>query len=118
MFDFGKDAADALLAAATIAGALWALLPILMKLRLGVGEVITNVQIANLPLNGRQFANLAALVPGVSLGYHTDPTKSTQFAPSASGGGGRNINYLIDGGDNNDDTVGGLVQNFPLDSIG
>ena len=56
--------------------------------------------------------------PGVSLGFHTDPTKSTQFAPQVAGGGGRNINYLIDGGDNNDDTVGGLVQNFPLDSIG
>jgi outer membrane receptor protein involved in Fe transport len=84
----------------------------------GVGEVITSAQIENLPLNGRQFGNLAALVPGVSLGYHTDPTKSTQFAPQVNGGGGRNINYLIDGGDNNDDTVGGLVQNFPLDSIG
>ena len=84
----------------------------------GVGELITSTQIENLPLNGRQFANLAALVPGVSLGFHTDPTKSTQFAPQVAGGGGRNINYLIDGGDNNDDTVGGLVQNFPLDSIG
>jgi hypothetical protein len=84
----------------------------------GVGEVITAVQIENLPLNGRQFGNLAALVPGVSLGFHTDPTKSTQFAPQVGGGGGRNINYLIDGGDNNDDTVGGMVQNFPLDSIG
>ena len=84
----------------------------------GVGEIITGAQIENLPLNGRQFGNLAALVPGVSLGFHTDPTKSTQFAPQVAGGGGRNINYLIDGGDNNDDTVGGLVQNFPLDSIG
>jgi hypothetical protein len=84
----------------------------------GVGEIITAAQIENLPLNGRQFGNLAALVPGVSLGFHTDPTKSTQFAPQVAGGGGRNINYLIDGGDNNDDTVGGLVQNFPLDSIG
>jgi hypothetical protein len=84
----------------------------------GVGEIITSAQIENLPLNGRQFGNLAALVPGVSLGFHTDPTKSTQFAPQVAGGGGRNINYLIDGGDNNDDTVGGLVQNFPLDSIG
>ena len=84
----------------------------------GVGELVTATQIENLPLNGRQFANLAALVPGVSLGFHTDPTKSTQFAPQVAGGGGRNINYLIDGGDNNDDTVGGLVQNFPLDSIG
>jgi hypothetical protein len=84
----------------------------------GVGELVTATQIENLPLNGRQFANLAALVPGVSLGFHTDPTKSTQFAPQVNGGGGRNINYLIDGGDNNDDTVGGLVQLFPLDSIG
>jgi outer membrane receptor protein involved in Fe transport len=84
----------------------------------GVGEIITAAQIQNLPLNGRQFANLAALVPGVSLGFHTDPTKSTQYAPQVVGGGGRNINYLIDGGDNNDDTVGGLVQLFPLDSIG
>src|SRR6266542_1858897 len=84
----------------------------------GVGEVVATAQIENLPLNGRQFANLAALVPGVSLGFHTDPTKSTQFAPQVAGGGGRNINYLIDGGDNNDDTVGGLVQSFPLDSIG
>jgi hypothetical protein len=84
----------------------------------GVGEIITSAQIENLPLNGRQFGNLAALAPGVSLGFHTDPTKATQFAPQVNGGGGRNINYLIDGGDNNDDTVGGLTQAFPLDSIG
>lgn len=92
--------------------------PIIDVAASGVGEVITGDQIENLPLNGRQFGNLAALVPGVSLGYHTDPTKSTQFAPQVNGGGGRNINYLIDGGDNNDDTVGGLTQLFPLDSIG
>jgi hypothetical protein len=92
--------------------------PLIDSTQTGVGEIITGAQIENLPLNGRQFGNLAALVPGVSLGYHTDPTKSTQFAPQVNGGGGRNINYLIDGGDNNDDTVGGLVQLFPLDSIG
>lgn len=92
--------------------------PIIDSTDSGVGEIITSAQIENLPLNGRQFGNLAALAPGVSLGFHTDPTKSTQFAPQVGGGGGRNINYLIDGGDNNDDTVGGMVQNFPLDSIG
>jgi hypothetical protein len=92
--------------------------PLIDSTQTSVGEVVTGAQIENLPLNGRQFGNLAALVPGVSLGFHTDPTKSTQFAPQVNGGGGRNINYLIDGGDNNDDTVGGLVQNFPLDSIG
>jgi hypothetical protein len=85
--------------------------------RSGVGEIVTSVQIENLPLNGRQFGNLAALVPGVGLGFHNDPTKATQFAPQVAGGTGRNVNYQIDGGDDNDDTVGGLAQSFPLDAI-
>ena len=92
--------------------------PLINSKESGVGEIVTATQIENLPLNGRQFGNLAALVPGVGLGFHPDPTKSTQFAPQVAGGTGRNINYLIDGGDNNDDTVGGMVQNFPLDSVG
>ena len=82
-----------------------------------VGGVVDIARIENLPLNGRQFANLAATVPGVGLGFHSDPTKSSQFSPQINGGNGRNVNYQIDGGDNNDDTVGGLLQNFPLEAI-
>jgi len=82
-----------------------------------VGGVVDIRRIENLPLNGRQFANLAATIPGVGLGFHTDPTKSTQYSPQINGGNGRNVNYLIDGGDNNDDTVGGLLQLFPLEAI-
>jgi outer membrane receptor protein involved in Fe transport len=82
-----------------------------------VGGVVDVARIENLPLNGRQFANLAATIPGVGLGYHSDPTKSTQFSPQIGGGNGRNLNYQIDGGDNNDDTVGGLLQLFPLEAI-
>ena len=60
---------------------------------------------------------LAATIPGVGLGFHSDPTKSTQYSPQIAGGNGRNVNYQIDGGDNNDDTVGGLLQLFPLEAI-
>src|SRR5829696_6822015 len=82
-----------------------------------VGGVVDTRRVENLPLNGRQFANLAVTIPGVGLGFHSDPTKSTQFSPQINGGNGRNVNYQIDGGDNNDDTVGGLLQLFPLEAI-
>jgi hypothetical protein len=82
-----------------------------------VGQVVDLARIEGLPLNGRQFANLAATVPGVGLGFHSDLTKSAQYTPQISGGNGRNVNYIVDGGDNNDDTVGGLLQLFPLEAI-
>src|SRR5712671_5716551 len=82
-----------------------------------VGGIVDPRTIESLPLNGRQFANLASTIPGVGLGFHSDPTKSTQYSPQINGGNGRNLNYQIDGGDNNDDTVGGLLQLFPLEAI-
>jgi hypothetical protein len=91
--------------------------PLIEATSSSVGGVVDVNRIENLPLNGRQFANLAATIPGVGLGFHSDPTKSTQFSPQINGGNGRNINYQIDGGDNNDDTVGGLLQLFPLEAI-
>ena len=91
--------------------------PLIQTTSSSVGGVVETGRIETLPLNGRQFANLAATIPGVGLGFHSDPTKSTQYAPQIGGGNGRNLNYQIDGGDNNDDTVGGLLQLFPLEAI-
>jgi outer membrane receptor protein involved in Fe transport len=91
--------------------------PLIQTSSSSVGGVVDIKRIENMPLNGRQFANLAATVPGVGLGFHSDPTKSTQYSPQINGGNGRNLNYQIDGGDNNDDTVGGLLQLFPLEAI-
>ena len=82
-----------------------------------VGQVVDPHRIERLPLNGRQFANLAATVPGVGIGFHLDGTKGVNYVPQINGGNGRNVNYVIDGGDNNDDTVGGLLQQFPLEAI-
>jgi outer membrane receptor protein involved in Fe transport len=91
--------------------------PIIQTTNSAVGGVVDVKDIESLPLNGRQFANLALTIPGVGLGFHSDPTKSTQFSPQIAGGNGRNVNYQIDGGDNNDDTVGGLLQLFPLEAV-
>src|SRR5215207_5030261 len=99
--------------AITVSGAT----PLIEASSSSVGGIVDVGRIENLPLNGRQFANLAATIPGVGLGFHSDPTKSTQFSPQINGGNGRNVNYQIDGGDNNDDTVGGLLQLFPLEAI-
>ncbi len=80
-------------------------------------EIVDLPRIEGLPLNGRQLADVAATLPGVGLGSHSDPSKSAQHTAQINGGNGRNINTLVDGGDNNDDTVGGLLQLFPLEAI-
>ncbi len=82
-----------------------------------IGTVVSEQQLENLPLNGRQFANLAILAPGTTLAYNSDPTKPGQLTIALNGGIGRNVNFLIDGGDNTDDTIGGALQNFNLESV-
>ncbi len=82
-----------------------------------VGAVIDQKQLENLPLNGRQFANLAVLAPGTTLNYNSDPTKPGQLTVALNGGIGRNVNYIVDGGDNTDDTIGGALQNYSLESV-
>jgi outer membrane receptor protein involved in Fe transport len=91
--------------------------PMLRTSDSSVGGVVDVTKIESLPLNGRQFANLALAIPGVGIAFHSDPTKTTQYSPQIAGGNGRNVNYQIDGGDNNDDTVGGLLQLYPLEAI-
>jgi len=82
-----------------------------------IGTVVSQSELENLPLNGRQFANLASLAPGTSLTVNSDPTKPGQQTVALNGGIGRNVNYIIDGGDNTDDTIGGALQNFNLESV-
>ena len=82
-----------------------------------IGTVVSQQELENLPLNGRQFANLASLAPGTSLGVNPDPTKPGQLVVALNGGVGRNVNYIIDGGDNTDDTIGGALQNFNLEAV-
>ena len=82
-----------------------------------IGTVVSQKELENLPLNGRQFANLGTLAPGTTLSVNGDPTKPGQLTIALNGGSGRNVNFLIDGGDNTDDTIGGALQNFNIEAV-
>jgi len=51
-----------------------------------VGTVVSQKELENLPLNGRQFANLGTLAPGTTLSVNSDPTKPGQLTIALNGG--------------------------------
>jgi len=82
-----------------------------------VGQMITPAEVQELPLNGRDFGNLAYLAPGARPVDSYDPTKNRIAIFGINGSSGRNVNVTINGIDNKDNTVGGPVMQLPLGAI-
>ena len=86
-------------------------IPVVETARTQLSEIVTPYEVANLPLNGRNYLDLALLVPGVS---RTNTGASQRFAETSavpgtgiSVFGQRNLNnsFVIDGISANDDAA-------------
>ena len=84
-----------------------------------VQGVLNSDQIANLPVNGRNFLDLAQLEPGVQIqdGQNFDPTKAGYSSISFGGRFGRTARINVDGVDISDETVGTTTANIPASAI-
>ncbi len=81
--------------------------------------VVTEDQIENLPVNGRNFLDLAQLEPGVQIqdGENFDPTKAGFSSISFGGRFGRTARIEVDGLDVSDETVGTTTTGIPASAI-
>ena len=91
--------------------------PLVQATTSDVGQVITQKMVENIPLNGRKFQDLSLLVPGTRPSNYYDPTKTEVGGISYGGLTGRSVIINVDGADNNDGVVRGLLQQFTADAI-
>ena len=91
--------------------------PLVDLAKTSVSQDFTPSEVSELPLVGRDAANLAYLAPGVKAADSYDPTKNRYAILSINGSDGRNVNTTINGIDNKDNTVGGAVMQMPLEAI-
>jgi hypothetical protein len=85
--------------------------------RSDISGVVTPHEIENLPLLNRTFAGLSVIMPEARPAGNFDPTKTRVGNFAMSGGDGRQVDVNVDGGDNKDNVVGSLLQNFAYESI-
>ena len=92
-----------------------------------LGQVITSQQVAELPLNGRDFVQLATLTPGTSQetnpgsfftsGADSEVAARGSFSLSVGGSRANSTDWLLDGNDNNELTAGGIAILPSIDAI-
>lgn len=95
-----------------------------------MGTTLQTKEIEELPLNGRNFTQLATLIPGVSRGVPNNVATGANnnaetFRYGTSGGAALVVNgarpqannFLLDGGDNNESLVNTIVFFPPADAL-
>jgi carboxypeptidase family protein len=92
-----------------------------------LGQVITEQQVQQLPLNGRDFVQLATLTPGTTQetnpnsffngGPSSEVSARGSFSLSVGGSRANSTDWLLDGNDNNELTAGGIGILSSIDAI-
>jgi Carboxypeptidase regulatory-like domain len=92
-----------------------------------LGQVITSEQVADLPLNGRDFVQLATLTPGTTQetnpnsffngGASSEVSARGTYSLSVGGSRAQSTDWLFDGNDNNELTAGGIAILPSIDAI-
>ncbi|HWR36554.1 MAG TPA: TonB-dependent receptor [Clostridia bacterium] len=91
--------------------------PLVDTSRSEIAGNVSPLEVRELPISDRNFSGLMSLVPGVRPAEGFDPTKTRSGNVSVNGSDGRSIDYNVDGGDNKDNVIGGIVQNFTMEGI-
>lgn len=98
--------------------------PLLQTESATVSTLVTENEVQDLPVNGRNFIRLIQLVPGANegapnaLGSGTRPDDRRQTSSvSINGAGDNRNNMLIDGMDNNERAIGTIVVRPSMDAI-
>lgn len=91
--------------------------PLVETTKSELDQSISPKEIEGLPLLNRTFAGLSIIAPEARPVGNFDPTKTRVGNIAFAGGDGRQVNVNIDGGDNKDNVVGSLLQNFSYESI-
>ena len=92
-----------------------------------LGQVITSQEVAQLPLNGRDFVQLATLTAGATAetnpnsfftsGSDSEVAARGSFSLSVGGSRPNSTDWLLDGVDNNELTAGGIGTFSSIDDI-
>ena len=82
-----------------------------------VDGVITRQKIDSLPLNGRNFLQLASLEPGVRVNTGQPGNANNLFNVSIGGGNSFSTRLTVDGGNIVDPVTGNAAQNYSVDTI-
>jgi hypothetical protein len=92
--------------------------PVLATDKADIGNVVTNTQVQNLPLNGRNYMQLASLTNGVILGAWSNWSVEGG-GPNIISEGGRitQNSFLVDGVETRTQREGGYGLNLSVDAI-